>query len=233
MNTMTTQEDYEDDPIRSLPIHEVEDYHFLERNVSLSSQPAGEWRDNKSFMDLPIHEVEQPHFLERNVSLSDQPAGEWRDTKSFMDLPIHEVEQPHFLESDVSVFGQPAGEWRDNKSAVEATYESEIHTKSSEDISEDISDDEEESKGEGVSEDGDIDALIASELNKMTLKEREEAMFDVHGVSEDIEEVPDMVARKFDELESILAKKRSKKRQRRTILPCPCRPTMFTIVNFS
>jgi hypothetical protein len=45
---MTMQEDYEDDPIRSLPIHEVEDYHFLEleRNVSvLGQEPA------KSFMD--------------------------------------------------------------------------------------------------------------------------------------------------------------------------------------
>jgi hypothetical protein len=177
---MTTQEDYEDDPIRSLPIHEVEDYHFLERNVSLSDQPAGEWRDNTSFMDLPIHEVEQPHFLESDVSLS----------------------------------GQPAGEWRDNKSVVEATYESVIHTKSSEDISEDISDDEEEeeSKRDGFSDDRDIDALIASELNKMTLKEREEVMFDVHGISEVIEEVPDMVARKFDELASILAKKRLKKK---------------------
>jgi hypothetical protein len=175
MNTMTMQEDDEDDPIRSLPIHEVEDYHFLERNASIFGQSAGDGRV-QSFMDLPIHEVEQPHFLERNVS----------------------------------VFGQSAREWRDNKSGVEATYGSEMHAKSAEDISDD--EEKEASKGDGVSEDGDIDALIASELNKMTLKEREEVMFDVHGISEVIEEVPDMVARKFEELESILAKKRSNKK---------------------
>jgi hypothetical protein len=57
-----------------------------------------------------------------------------------------------------------------------------------------------------------MDDLIASEMNKMTLKEREEAMFDVHGVSKVIEEAPDMVARKLEELESILAKKRTNKK---------------------
>jgi hypothetical protein len=95
-----------------------------------------------------------------------------------------------------------------------APYKSEIHTKSPEDMSDEDEDndedeDEEESTGDGISEDGDIDALIASRLNKMTLKEREEILFDVHGVSEVIEEDPDMVARKFEELESILAKKRT------------------------
>jgi hypothetical protein len=178
---MTMQEDYEDDPIRSLPIHEVEDYHFLERNVSiLGQEPA------KSFVDLPIHEVG--------------------------------LEQPNFLERNVSVFGQTAVDWRDNKSVMKVAYESEIHTtptskESSDEVQ--LSDDEEEeekSTDNWISEDEDIDALIASELNKMTLKEREEVMFDVHGVSEVIEEVPDVVARKFEELESIIAKKRSSKK---------------------
>lgn len=39
----------------------------------------------------------------------------------------------------------------------------------------------------------DSDALFAQELNKLTLKERNEVLYDVHGVSDVIEETPDMV----------------------------------------
>jgi hypothetical protein len=204
---MTTQEYYVQDPTRS-PIHEAEEPHFLERNISIFDQLAGDGRV-KSFMDLPFHEVEQPNFLERNGSVFGQPPGDG-SLKSSIDLPFHELEQPNFLERNVSVLGQSADEWRDNKSVKEAAYKFEKHTKSSDDVSDE---DEDESTGDRISVgNGDIDALVASVLNKMTLKEREEVMFDVHGVSEVIEENPDMVACKLEELESILAKKRTKKK---------------------
>ena len=178
------QEIYEDDPIRSLPIHEVEGHHFLES------------RDVEDY----------DHFLERNVSVIGQPVGDYDGMfDNFMDFPaIDEVEQPRF---------QIAGGWKDSKIVMEVvTLGSEIHTMP---CSEDVSDDEEEEEEEEEekenwsSVDDNVDALIASELNKMTMKEREEAMFDLHGVSEVMEEAPDMVARKFEQLQSILAKKRS------------------------
>ena len=99
----------------------------------------------------------------------------------------------------------------DSKRVMEVVTleESEIHTKSSEDVSDDEEEEEKENWSSVDDDDDDFDALIASELNKMTMKEREEAMFDLHGVSEVMEEAPDMVARKFEQLESILAKKRS------------------------
>jgi hypothetical protein len=158
--------------------------------------------DHDPIRSLPIH------VLERNVNEFDQTADDDGSLKSLTGLPTHGVEQhsPILLESNAMAFSIPADEWRDEKSVVEAAYKSEIHTKSRGD------EEEEEFKGDGISEEGDIDALIANELNKMTLKEREEIMYDLHGVSEVIDEDPDMVARKFEEVKSILAEKQTNKK---------------------
>lgn len=39
----------------------------------------------------------------------------------------------------------------------------------------------------------DSDALFADELNKLSLKERDEVLYDVHGVADVVEETPDMI----------------------------------------
>ena len=46
------------------------------------------------------------------------------------------------------------------------------------------------------------DALLASELNQLSLKEREQVYFDVHGVSDSVNEEPGFVDRCLDSLEA-------------------------------
>jgi hypothetical protein len=50
------------------------------------------------------------------------------------------------------------------------------------------------------------DALLAKELNQLSMKEREEVYHDIHGVAEIIEETPEFVEIKLKELELELAK---------------------------
>ena len=48
----------------------------------------------------------------------------------------------------------------------------------------------------------DTDALLAKELNKLTMEEREQVYYDVHGVANDIEETPEMIQQKLSELQA-------------------------------
>jgi hypothetical protein len=62
---------------------------------------------------------------------------------------------------------------------------------------------------ENVPNDGlvnETDALLAKELNQLSMKEREEVYHDIHGVAEIIEETPEFVEIKLKELELELAK---------------------------
>lgn len=58
----------------------------------------------------------------------------------------------------------------------------------------------------------DADSMIAQEMNKMSLKEREMAFFDVHGVSGErsVEEDMEMVSRSLLELDTIISQTRRK-----------------------
>ena len=49
-------------------------------------------------------------------------------------------------------------------------------------------------------DDKELDALLASEMNKMSMKEREEVYCDVHGVSDVVEETKEFVAEKLKQL---------------------------------
>ena len=55
-----------------------------------------------------------------------------------------------------------------------------------------------------VQNDGLVDetsALVAKELNELSVKEREEVFHDIHGVAEIVEETPDFVARRLEQLQ--------------------------------
>jgi hypothetical protein len=52
----------------------------------------------------------------------------------------------------------------------------------------------------------DVDAMIAGELNAMSLKEREVCYDDIHGVSDAIEETPEFLKDKLKELDDELAR---------------------------
>ena len=65
-----------------------------------------------------------------------------------------------------------------------------------------------ENELENVENDGfavETDALLAKELNQLSMKEREEVYHDIHGVAEIVEETPEFVAIKLKELELELA----------------------------
>ena len=50
----------------------------------------------------------------------------------------------------------------------------------------------------------DVGAIISGALNSMSLQEREKATFDIHGVSDLIEETPELIERSLKELDDIL-----------------------------
>ena len=56
----------------------------------------------------------------------------------------------------------------------------------------------------------DVDAIIAQDLNQMSLGEREQVFFDVHGVSNGVAETEEMIARSLAELDDNLNRIRSK-----------------------
>ena len=56
----------------------------------------------------------------------------------------------------------------------------------------------------------DADAMIAEDLNQMSLEERERAIFDVHGVSDAVAETEEMVVRSLAEFEDNIARIRNK-----------------------
>ena len=55
-------------------------------------------------------------------------------------------------------------------------------------------------------EDQDADAMLAKELNKLSMKEREGIYLDIHGVNDVVEETPDMVNTKMEEFQMELYK---------------------------
>ena len=57
----------------------------------------------------------------------------------------------------------------------------------------------------------DSDTLLATELNRLTLKEREQVLYDVHGISDVVAESPLLVAEKLEELDKLIATIRPKK----------------------
>ena len=50
----------------------------------------------------------------------------------------------------------------------------------------------------------DVGAIISGALNSMSLQEREKATFDIHGVSDLIEETPELIKRSLEEFDDIL-----------------------------
>eukprot|EP00529_Nitzschia_sp_RCC80_P018858 CAMPEP_0113468778 /NCGR_PEP_ID=MMETSP0014_2-20120614/15539_1 /TAXON_ID=2857 /ORGANISM="Nitzschia sp." /LENGTH=515 /DNA_ID=CAMNT_0000361195 /DNA_START=365 /DNA_END=1912 /DNA_ORIENTATION=- /assembly_acc=CAM_ASM_000159 len=50
----------------------------------------------------------------------------------------------------------------------------------------------------------DTDALFADELNKLSLKERDEVLYDVHGVADVVEETPDMIENAVQQMAYVL-----------------------------
>ena len=56
------------------------------------------------------------------------------------------------------------------------------------------------------SKNDDFGELLAKELNYLSIKEREHAYFDIHGVSESIDETPSFVAQKLAELDTNISK---------------------------
>ena len=62
-----------------------------------------------------------------------------------------------------------------------------------------------------IPEENDADTLFAEELNKLSMKERDSALHDVHGVSEDItDEDPSFVKRCYEEFEKEIEKIKDK-----------------------
>jgi hypothetical protein len=61
-----------------------------------------------------------------------------------------------------------------------------------------------------IPEDKDADALFAQELNKLSMKERDEVLYDVHGVSDVMDEEPAFVKRCFQELQNEILKIKDK-----------------------
>ena len=51
------------------------------------------------------------------------------------------------------------------------------------------------------------DALLVQEMNQLSMREREQVFFDVHGVSDVIEESPDFVNPKLSELKTVVLSK--------------------------
>ena len=54
----------------------------------------------------------------------------------------------------------------------------------------------------------DFGELLAKELNSLSIKEREQVYYDIHGVSDAVEESPAFVAQKLAELDYIISKMR-------------------------
>ena len=50
-----------------------------------------------------------------------------------------------------------------------------------------------------------IDAMLAKEMNQLSMEERDEILFDIHGVAEMINETEDFVVERLDQLEVALA----------------------------
>ena len=50
------------------------------------------------------------------------------------------------------------------------------------------------------------DALVAMDLNNMSLNDREEVFFELHGVAPAVDETPDMIARSLEELDENIEK---------------------------
>ena len=52
----------------------------------------------------------------------------------------------------------------------------------------------------------DVDTIVANELSAMSMQEREQSYFDIHGVSDAIDETPEFLEEKLSELDEELAK---------------------------
>jgi hypothetical protein len=59
-------------------------------------------------------------------------------------------------------------------------------------------------------EDKEMESQLAKEINQLSMAERDEVLRDIHGVNDDIEETPELVAQKLVELENALQKIRKK-----------------------
>jgi hypothetical protein len=55
-----------------------------------------------------------------------------------------------------------------------------------------------------------VEGLLASELSGLSLSERDKGMFDVHGISNVIEETPELIERSLDDLEKEIRKIKKK-----------------------
>jgi hypothetical protein len=51
-----------------------------------------------------------------------------------------------------------------------------------------------------------LDAVLANELNELSLKEREKVYYDIHGVSEGVEETPEYIRKSLQEIEVEISK---------------------------
>ena len=52
----------------------------------------------------------------------------------------------------------------------------------------------------------DADALLAKELNELSLREREQVYYDIHGVSDVVEETEELISTKLAQLDKELSK---------------------------
>ena len=49
-----------------------------------------------------------------------------------------------------------------------------------------------------------LDSLLAQELSKLSMADRQQAEFDIHGVAEEVKETPDMVQQQLKAMEAYL-----------------------------
>jgi hypothetical protein len=59
----------------------------------------------------------------------------------------------------------------------------------------------------------DDDDELAQELNAMSLKEREEVLYDIHGVGDTVEETPELITHCLKEMDAWITKKKRNKKQ--------------------
>ena len=80
------------------------------------------------------------------------------------------------------------------------------------DIEEDDEDDLDFFLAAAEAENSTDDAYIAEALNKLSLKEREEILYNMHGVGEAFEETPEIVRRGLEEFEQCLDRMQGKRK---------------------
>ena len=61
-----------------------------------------------------------------------------------------------------------------------------------------------------------LDSLLAQELSKLSMADRQEAEFDIHGVAEEVKETPDMIQQQLKAMQAYLVNRHSSSRTEAT-----------------